>query len=104
MLAGFGQLIQSQQSDQTALARELAAPLTKLQSQMSESKPNPELEALASAIATASDRLVGAVEKSMDFDITIIKRITKLSAELKAFSYEKGLVKPKDDEFGELGD
>lgn len=104
VLAGFGQLIQSQQSDQTALARELAAPLTKLQSQMSESKSTPELEALASAIATASDRLVGAVEKSMDFDITIIKRITKLSAELKAFSYEKGLVKPKDDEFGELGE
>ena len=62
-----------------------------------------QLGRVADVLESAADKLTSAVEKSIDFDITIVKRITKLSAELRAFSTER-LGKKKDaDEFEELG-
>ena len=64
-----------------------------------------QLTRVADVLESAANKLTGAVEKSIDFDITIVKRITKLSAELRAFSAGKRSGKQKEsDEFDELGD
>ena len=60
---------------------------------------------MAQVLDESAQKLTAAVEKSIDFDITIVKRITKLSAELKAFSSDHRLVKKREgDDFNELGD
>ncbi|HEY7773898.1 MAG TPA: DNA repair ATPase [Marinagarivorans sp.] len=62
------------------------------------------LERVADVLESAAGRLTEAVEKSIDFDITIVKRITKLSSELRGFSQSHRFVKKRDtDEFDELG-
>jgi len=64
-----------------------------------------QLTRVADVLEGAANKLTSAVEKSIDFDITIVKRITKLSAELRAFSAGKRSGKQKEsDEFDELGD
>ncbi len=51
-----------------------------------DNQPFEELGKLSHVLDDTVGRLMTAVEKSVDFDITIIRRITKLSAELRTFS------------------
>lgn len=58
---------------------------------------------IAQVLESATGQLTAAVEKSIDFDITIVKRITKLSADLRSFSEDHRIVKKKEpDDFSEL--
>lgn len=59
---------------------------------------------IATILETSVTKLTAAVERSIDFDITIVKRITKLSADLRSFSDDHRIVKKKEeDDFEELG-
>lgn len=61
------------------------------------------LDTIAAILEESADKLTKVVEKSIDFDIKVVKRITKLSADLKAFSKDHHLVKKTDeDDFDEL--
>ncbi|MDZ7923147.1 MAG: DNA repair ATPase [Marinagarivorans sp.] len=63
------------------------------------------IENMAAVLEKSATDIVASIDKSVDFDITIIKRITKLSSDLKAFSQDNRLVKKKEmDAFDELDD
>ncbi len=94
-----------------AIATELAALKSALiasnsQPNVQAPTPAPWLKALdniAMVLEKSAAEIVASVDKSVDFDITVIKRITKLSSDLKAFSQDNRLIKKKGmDDFGEL--
>ena len=59
-------------------------------------------ENIATTLEASANQLTQSVEKSIDFDIAIVKRITKLSADLKAFAKDHQSEIRKGDDLEEL--